>query len=380
MLLKSKLPDVGTTIFSLMSNLSAQYNAINLSQGFPDYDCSPELVSLVYQYMKKGFNQYAPMPGLLSLRERLSDKQQKLHASAYNPDTEITITAGGTQAIFTALACVIQSGDEVIIFDPAYDSYAPTVTVLGGIVKSLELNPPDYKINWKDVRRMISAKTRMIIINSPNNPTGVILDAEDMRELINITHNSEILILSDEVYEHLVYDGNQHLSVSRYPELKERSFITASFGKLFHNTGWKVGYCLAPEWLMVEFRKVHQFLVFSVNTPVQYAISDFLRDEKNYLDLGTFFQIKKNFFSNLLKDTRFDLLPCFGSYFQSVQYARISDEKDTDLAVRLTKEFGVASIPVSAFYSKNTDHHVLRFCFAKKQETLEEAVYRLSKV
>ena len=380
MLLKSKLPDVGTTIFSLMSNLSAQYNAINLSQGFPDYDCSPELVSLVYQYMKKGFNQYAPMPGLLSLRERLSNKQQKLHASAYNPDTEITITAGGTQAIFTALACVIQSGDEVIIFDPAYDSYAPTVTVLGGIVKSLELNPPNYKINWKDVRRMISAKTRMIIINSPNNPTGVILDAEDMRELINITHNSEILILSDEVYEHLVYDGNQHLSVSRYPELKERSFITASFGKLFHNTGWKVGYCLAPEWLMVEFRKVHQFLVFSVNTPVQYAISDFLRDEKNYLDLGTFFQIKKNFFSNLLKDTRFDLLPCFGSYFQSVQYARISDEKDTDLAMRLTKEFGVASIPVSAFYSKNTDHHVLRFCFAKKQETLEEAVYRLSKV
>ena len=380
MLLKSKLPDVGTTIFSLMSNLSAQYNAINLSQGFPDYDCSPELVSLVYQYMKKGFNQYAPMPGLLSLRERLSNKQQKLHASAYNPDTEITITAGGTQAIFTALACVIQSGDEVIIFDPAYDSYAPTVTVLGGIVKSLELNPPNYKINWKDVRRMISAKTRMIIINSPNNPTGVILDAEDMRELINITNNSEILILSDEVYEHLVYDGNQHLSVSRYPELKERSFITASFGKLFHNTGWKVGYCLAPEWLMVEFRKVHQFLVFSVNTPVQYAISDFLRDEKNYLDLGTFFQIKKNFFSNLLKDTRFDLLPCFGSYFQSVQYARISDEKDTDLAMRLTKEFGVASIPVSAFYSKNTDHHVLRFCFAKKQETLEEAVYRLSKV
>ena len=380
MLLKSKLPDVGTTIFSLMSNLSAQYNAINLSQGFPDYDCSPELVSLVYQYMKKGCNQYAPMPGLLSLRERLSDKQQKLHASAYNPETEITITAGGTQAIFTALACVIQSGDEVIIFEPAYDSYAPTVTVLGGIVKSLELNPPDYKINWKDVKKMISAKTRMIIINSPNNPTGVILDSEDMRELINITHNSEILILSDEVYEHLVYDGNQHLSVSRYPELKERSFITASFGKLFHNTGWKVGYCLAPEWLMVEFRKVHQFLVFSVNTPVQYAISDFLRDEKNYLDLGTFFQIKKNFFSNLLKDTRFDLLPCLGSYFQSVQYARISDEKDTDLAIRLTQEFGVASIPVSAFYSKNTDHHVLRFCFAKKQETLEEAVYRLSKV
>jgi len=380
MLLKSKLPNVGTTIFSIMSSLAEQYNAINLSQGFPDYDCSPELVNLVDHYMKKGYNQYAPMPGLLSLRERLSDKQRKLHTSEYNPHTEITITAGGTQAIFTALASVIQPGDEVLIFDPAYDSYAPAVTVMGGIVKSIELNPPDYKINWQDVRKLINSKTRMIIINSPNNPTGIILDEEDMRELISITHNSDILLLSDEVYEHLVYDGNEHLSVSRYPELKERSFITASFGKLFHNTGWKVGYCLAPEWLMVEFRKVHQFLVFSVNTPVQYAISDFLKDEKNYLDLSTFFQIKKNFFSNLLKDTRFDLLPCFGSYFQSVQYARISDEKDTDLAIRLIKEFGVASIPVSAFYSKNTDHHVLRFCFAKKQETLEEAVYRLSKV
>lgn len=380
MLLKSKLPDVGTTIFSVMSSLSAQYNAINLSQGFPDYECSAELVSLVDHYMKKGYNQYAPMPGLLSLREQLSDKQRKLHASEYNPHTEITITAGGTQAIYTALACVIQPGDEVLIFDPAYDSYAPAVTVMGGIVKSIELHPPDYKINWQDVRKLISSKTRMIIINSPNNPTGVILDEEDMRELISIADNTDILLLSDEVYEHLVYDGNQHLSVSRYPELKERSFITASFGKLFHNTGWKIGYCLAPEWLMVEFRKVHQFLVFSVNTPVQHAISDFLKDENNYLGLGAFFQFKKNFFSNLLKDTKFDLLPCLGSYFQSVQYTRISDEKDTDLAIRLTKEFGVASIPVSAFYSKNTDHHVLRFCFAKKQETLEEAVYRLSKV
>lgn len=380
MLLKSKLPDAGTTIFSVMSALSAQYNAINLSQGFPDYECSPELISLVGQYMKKGYNQYAPMPGLLKLRERIADKQLQLHHSAYSPDTEITITAGGTQAIFTALACVIHPGDEVIIFDPAYDSYSPTVTVLGGIVRSLELIPPDYKINWEEVRKLISPRTRMIIINSPNNPTGMILREEDILELISITRMSDILILSDEVYEHLVYDDHQHLSVSRYPELKERSFITASFGKLFHNTGWKVGYCLAPEWLMTEFRKVHQFQVFSVNTPVQYAIADFMNDERNYLELGVFFQAKKNFFVNLLKGTRFDLLTCSGSYFQSVQYSRISDEKDTDLAMRLITEFGVASIPVSAFYHRRSDHHVLRFCFAKKQETLEEAVYRLSKV
>ncbi len=380
MLLKSKLPDVGTTIFTVMSQLAAQYNAINLSQGFPDYDCSPELIDLVNKYMQQGHNQYAPMAGLMKLRERIADKQQNLHLSTYNPETEITITAGGTQAIFTALACIIQPGDEVIIFDPAYDCYAPTVTLLGGVVKTMELSPPHYKINWNEVRELINPKTRMIMINSPNNPTGITLTADDMQQLINLTRNSNILILSDEVYEHLIYDGAEHLSVCRYPELRERSFITASFGKLLHTTGWKVGYCLAPQWLMSEFRKVHQFLVFSVNTPVQYAIADFLGDPGNYLELSNFFQVKKDFFSNLLTDTRFDLLPCYGSYFQSVQYSRISDEKDTDLARRLTVEFGVASIPVSAFYSKSTDHHVLRFCFAKKQETLEKAVVRLSKV
>lgn len=380
MLLKSKLPEVGTTIFTVMSQLAAQYNAINLSQGFPDYDCSPELISLVSKYMKEGRNQYAPMAGLMSLRERIAEKQELLHLSIYDPESEITVTAGGTQAIFTALACVIQTGDEVIIFDPAYDCYAPTVTLLGGVVRSMELSPPDYKINWSEVKKLINPKTKMIILNSPNNPTGITLRNEDMKELISLTNNSDILILSDEVYEHLIYDRAEHLSVSRYPELKKRSFITASFGKLFHTTGWKVGYCLAPAWLMSEFRKVHQFQVFSVNTPVQYAIADFLNDRQNYLGLSNFFQAKKSFFANLLRDTRFDLLPCYGSYFQSVQYSRISDEKDTDLARRLTIEFGVASIPVSAFYSKSTDHHVLRFCFAKKQETLEKAVVRLSKV
>lgn len=380
MLLKSKLPDVGITIFTVMSHLASEHNAINLSQGFPDYDCSPKLVELVSRYMKSGYNQYAPMPGLLSLRERIAEKQNRLHHSDYDPGTEITVTAGGTQAIFTSLACVIHPNDEVVIFEPAYDSYAPTVKLLGGLVRPFELSPPDYKIEWALVRKLITPKTRMIILNSPNNPTGMTLREDDMAQLINITHNSNILILSDEVYEHLIYDGKQHLSVSRYPELRERSFITASFGKLFHNTGWKIGYCLAPACLTAEFRKVHQFMVFSVNTPVQYAISDFLEDQSNYLEINAFFQAKKDFFNTLMKKTRFDLLPCNGSYFQSVQYSRISNEKDTDLAKRLTTEFGVASIPVSAFYSKGTDYKVLRFCFAKKQETLEKAVDRLARV
>lgn len=380
MFIKSKLPEVGTTIFTVMSQLAAQYNAINLSQGFPDFDCSTDLVDLVSRYMKNGHNQYAPMAGLISLRERISEKQHHLHNTFYKPDSEITITAGGTQAIFTALACAINPGDEVIMFEPAYDSYMPTVTLLGGIVRAISLAPPDYTINWDEVRSLVTSKTRMIIVNTPNNPTGTILSLQDMQELISITRNTDIMVLSDEVYEHLVYDGNQHLSMSRFPELKERSFITASFGKLLHTTGWKVGYCLAPQVLMDEFRKVHQFLVFSVNTPVQHAISDFLKDQKNYMELSGFFQSKKDFFANLLTDTRFDLLPCYGSYFQSVTYKRISDESDTALAKRLVSEFGVATIPVSAFYSNRTDHQVLRFCFAKRQETLEKAVDKLRKV
>ena len=378
--LNSKLPKVGTTIFTVMSQLAVQYKAINLSQGFPDYDCSPQLVELVNHYMKTGFNQYAPMAGLSSLRERIAEKQEKLHLAKYNPDTEITITAGGTQAIFASIACVIEPGDEVIIFEPAYDSYTPSVNLFGGIVRAVELNAPDYTINWQEVRQLVNEKTRMIIINSPNNPTAKTLAEKDMAELISITRDSNILIISDEVYEHLVYDEKKHHSVSQYPELMERSFITASFGKLLHTTGWKVGYCLAPEFLMKEFRKVHQFEVFSVNSAVQYAISDHLLDERNYLEISDFFQAKKDFFHNLMQETRFDLLPCHGSYFQSVQYSRISDEGDTELAKRIIREYGVASIPVSAFYQKGTDHKVLRFCFAKKHETLERAVSSLAEI
>ena len=378
--IQSKLPEVGTTIFTVMSQLAVQHQAINLSQGFPDYECSPELIKLVDHYMRSGYNQYAPMAGLLSLRERIAEKQEKLHHVIYNPDTEITITAGGTQALFASIACVIRPDDEVIIFEPAYDAYGPTVTLFGGRIRAVELSAPNYSIDWVEVGKLINDKTRMIILNYPNNPTGRTLDEHDIKCLIDLTRDTNILLLSDEVYEHLIYDGKQHLSLSRYPELWERSFITASFGKLLHATGWKVGYCLAPEWLMKEFRKIHQFEVFSVNSFVQYAISDFLKNDRNYLEIRDFFQVKKDFFAALMKETRFDLLTCNGSYFQSVQYSKISNEKDTDLAIRLIKEFGVAGIPVSAFYSKGTDDHVLRFCFAKKKETLEKAVENLVKV
>lgn len=378
--LKSKLPEVGTTIFTVMSQLAVQYNAINLSQGFPDYECSPQLVELVHHYMKSGYNQYAPMAGVYALRERVAEKQEKLHKAKYHPETEITITAGGTQALFASIACVIKSGDEVIVFEPAYDSYAPSVSLFGGLVRPVELSAPNYEINWQEVESLINEHTRMIILNTPNNPSGRTLDENDIKELIRLTKCTNILILSDEVYEHLVYDGNKHLSLSRYEELRERSFITASFGKLLHTTGWKVGYCMAPEWLMKEFRKVHQYEVFSVNSAVQYAIADFLLDECNYLEISDFFQKKKDFFYNLMKETRFDLLPCNGSYFQLAQYSRISEEGDINLAKRIIKEFGVASIPVSAFYKKGNDYKVLRFCFAKKQETLERAVIKLAQI
>lgn len=376
----SKLPQTPVTIFTIMSALANEVGAINLSQGFPDYDCSTELVALVNQAMLKGNNQYAPMPGLMALRERISEKTEKLYGAKYNPDTEITITAGGTQAIFTAISAVIHPNDEVIVFEPAYDCYAPAVKLNGGIVKSLELHPPDYKIQWDMVRKLITNKTRMIILNSPHNPTATILDEDDITQLKSIVKDSDILILSDEVYEHLVFDGQKHLSMALYPELMERSFIIASFGKLFHTTGWKTGYCMAPAYLTHEFRKIHQFNVFSVNTPVQVAAATYLKNERHYLSLPEFFQQKRDYFKKGLAATKFELLPCKGSYFQSVTYKNIADEKDADFAIRLTKEIGVASIPVSAFYSRGTDHQVLRFCFAKKQETLDKAVNKLMKL
>jgi len=376
----SKLPQTGTTIFTVMSALASQVGAINLSQGFPDFDTSPKLIALVNAAMKAGHNQYAPMAGVVALRERIAEKTEKLYGAVYNPETEITVTAGGTQAIFTAITATINPNDEVIIFEPAFDCYAPAIKLAGGIVKSLELEPPNYRIPWPMVKRLINSKTRMIILNTPHNPTATILHQEDIDELTAIVKNQDILLLSDEVYEHLIYDGEMHHSLARYPELRQRSFIVASFGKPFHATGWKVGYCMAPEFLMSEFRKVHQFLVFSVNAPIQYAIADYLKDENTYLSLPAFFQEKRDYFRNGLEQSRFKLLPCSGSYFQSVTFNGITDEKDTDFVLRLTRDFGVAAIPTSVFYTRGTDHHVLRFCFAKRQETLDKAVERLVKV
>ncbi len=378
--INSKLPTVGTTIFTVMSKLATDHQAINLSQGFPDYGTDEKLIAAINQAMKDGFNQYAPMPGLLSLREQIAEKIETFYQAKYNPETEITITAGGTQAIFTAINTFITAGDEVIIFEPAYDCYAPAIKLLGGLVKPFELQAPDYKIDWEMVKKLFTANTKMIIINSPHNPTGSILRKEDIDALIKLTKNTDILILSDEVYEHIIFDGEQHQSVALYPELAERSFIVASFGKLLHTTGWKLGYCLAPAKLMAEFRKIHQFNVFSVNTPMQVGISNYLKSSKIYQELPIFFQQKRDFFQQLLSETKFELLPCKGSYFQCVSYNNISSEKDTDFAKKLVTEFGVATIPVSAFYTKNIDNKVLRFCFAKENSTLEKAVEKLRKL
>ena len=378
--IQSKLPGVSTTIFSVMSKLAADYNAINLSQGFPDYACDPKLTELVDKAMQDGYNQYAPMPGNTLLKETIAEKVEQLYQVNYNPDTEITITAGGTQAIFTALAAIINAGDEVIIFEPAYDSYAPTIRLLGGLVKTYELAPPAYGIDWEMVKKLFTSSTRMIILNSPQNPTGSILSEEDMKALIKLISGTDILILSDEVYEHLIYDGQQHQSVMLFPELRERSFVVASFGKLLHATGWKLGYCLAPELLTKEFRKVHQFNVFSVNSPMQQAIANYLKEPAHYTGISEFFETKRNYFRTLLVDSRFKLLPCHGSYFQCASYSDISDEKDVDFSIRLIKEFGVATIPVSAFYQKSTDHKIIRFCFAKEEATLAMAAEKLRNV
>ncbi len=376
----SKLQGIGPSIFSVMTQMANEHQAINLSQGFPDFDCDPELLALVKKSYDAGYNQYAPMPGLLDLREQIAAKVNRLHGADYHPDDEVTVTAGGTQAIFTAITAFVQANDEVIIFEPAYDCYAPAVKAMGGMVKYMPLNPPDFAIDWTQVQKLTNGNTRMIIINTPHNPTGMVWTEEDLQQLQKITRNTNILILSDEVYEHLIFDEKKHLSMAKYPELKERSLIVASFGKLFHTTGWKIGYCLAPETLMKEFRKIHQFMVFSVNTPLQHAIAAYLKKKEDFEDLGVLFQEKRDFFRKLITGSRFQLMDCHGSYFQLVSYQDISKESDIDFAARLVKEHGVASIPVSAFYSKNTDHHLLRFCFAKKEATLEKAAEALMKV
>ncbi len=375
----SKLPNTGQTIFSAMSSLAVKHNAINLGQGFPDFQMDESLIDLVNKAMKDGHNQYVHTDGLLSLRESIKDKVEFLYQNKINPETEITITPGATYVIYTALTSVLRPGDEVIVFEPAYDSYTPNIELNGAKPVLLSLLYPDYKIDWDKVKENITPATRVIIINSPNNPTGSVLDKNDMQQLSNIVSGTNILIVSDEVYEHIVFDGMQHESILKYPELFSRSFISFSFGKVYNCTGWKIGYCIAPENLMNEFRKVHQFNCFSCNAPVQFALADFLKEKNVYLELGNFLQSKRDYFLNLMKKTKFKSIPSHGSYFQLYNYSTISEENENDFAIRLTKEVGVATIPVSAFYKNRKDDKVLRFCFAKKESTLNIAVERLLK-
>ena len=375
----SKLPQVGTTIFTVMSVLAAEHKAINLGQGFPDFMMNAGLIALVNEAMQNGHNQYVHMNGLPLLRERLAEKIQSLYAANVHPDTEITITPGGTYAIYTALTTVLQPGDEVIVFEPAYDSYIPNIIINGAVPILIPLSYPSYSINWQLVKKSITPKTKMIMLNSPHNPTGMVLSSDDIEQLRSIVRDTGIFILSDEVYEHLMFDDLPHESMLRYPDLRERSLVCFSFGKTYHCTGWKLGYCVAPDSLMKEFRKVHQFNCFSCNSPVQFALANFIQQKEQYLQLGAALQQKRDYFQLLMQQTKFKALPSHGSYFQLYSYAGISEETEMDLAVRITSQYGVASIPVSAFYTKEKDDKVIRFCFVKKEATLEEAVNRLIK-
>ena len=375
-----KLPDVKTTIFTEMSLLAQQENAVNLSQGFPDYQADENLLRYLGDFAKEGYNQYAPLFGIKELREEISRKFTSQYHVDYHPDSEINITAGATQGIFTVISAFVEKGDEVIIFEPAYDCYEPAIILNGGIVKNVKMLYPDYKINWNDVKNLVSEKTKMIVINNPNNPSGKILKQNDIDELIKIVKDTNIIILSDEVYENITFDGKSHLTLAKYPELKERTFVVGSFGKLLHITGWKIGYILAPEQLINEFRKVHQYNVFCVNTPAQYAIAKYLQNIQDFSETSTFFEEKRNYLRSALLETPFELLDCEGTYFLSANFGSISDMLDKDFCYWLTKEHKVATIPFSAFYKDKTDEKVIRFCFAKKQETLDQAIEQLIKL
>jgi methionine aminotransferase len=376
-ILKSKLPKTGTSIFTAMSELALKHNAINLAQGFPGFDGSEALMDLVSTYMKKGYNQYAPMQGVMALREAIAAKVASSYGAKYDPEKEITITAGATQALFTAIATVVKEGDEVIVFEPAYDSYVPAIELNGGIPVYIQLKAPDYRIDWSEVKKLINQRTRLIVLNTPHNPTGTVMSSSDMLQLEKLTKHSEIVVLSDEVYEHIVFDALQHQSVTRYPGLAERSFVVSSFGKSFHATGWKIGYCMGPSNLMNEFRKIHQFMVFSVNTPIQYALAEYLNSTDAFQELSGFYASKRDQFLQLIQGSKFKAVASSGSYFQLLDYSKISEEGDLEFAKRLTKEIGVAAIPTSVFYHKPVDCKVLRFCFAKDSETLKKASEKL---
>lgn len=363
-----------------MSSLAAEKKAVNLGQGFPDYNMDEELVELVNKAMKEGHNQYVHMNGYFPLREALAEKVNFLYQTSINPESQITITPGGTYALYTALTTIIQPGDEVIVFEPAYDSYIPAIELNGGKAIRLQLTFPNYAIDWNKVKESINSKTRAILLNSPHNPTGSVLSKNDIEELTSIVKGTNILIISDEVYEHLIFDGLEHESMLKYPELMERSFVCFSFGKVYNCTGWKLGYCITSPYLMSEFRKIHQFNCFSCDSPKQVALATFLQNREPYLELGSFLQKKRDYFQKLMKETKFKPLPSHGSYFQIYSYADLSNENERDFAIRITKDYGVATIPVSAFYQDEVNHKVVRFCFSKKESTLEKAVAQLKLV
>lgn len=369
----SKLPYAGTTIFTVMSKLASDENALNLSQGFPSFDCAPELTNLVADYMRRGFNQYAPMSGVPALKEQLAEKTSRVYGVDYHPEEEVTIVSGATEAIFCAVTAVVQPGDEVILFEPAYDSYRPAIDLSGGIPVYIRLKAPDFQIDWEEVRAKITDKTKAIMVNTPHNPVGTVFSRQDLDQLANLINDREIYVISDEVYEHIVFDGEKHHSMMTHPVLRERSFVCGSFGKTYHVTGWKIGYCLAPKPLSAEFRRIHQFITFSTPTPLQYALADFLKFPEHYEELSAFYQRKRDRFNAAIAASRFSFTPSKGSFFQIVSYERITDEYDYDLAVRLTKEIKVASIPVSVFYQDRRDDKLLRFCFAKDDDILDRA-------
>jgi len=380
--LVSRLPHVGTTVFTRMSQLAIDHGAVNLGQGFPDFACDPALVDLVTDAMRGGHNQYPPMTGLPALRQAIAAKIETTYGHRYDANTEITVTAGASQAIQSAILAVVHPGDEVIVIEPAYDCYAPAIALAGGIVVpvTMRLDADGYRVEWADVRAAVTPRTRMVVINTPHNPTGTILRQADLDALVAIVQDTQILVLSDEVYEHMVFDGEPHASVARHPALAERAFVVSSFGKTFHVTGWKIGYVAAPAALMVEFRKVHQYNVFCVNAPMQHAIAAYLEDPAPWRDLPAFYQAKRDLFRAGLAASRFTLLPSDGTYFQCVRYDAISSLSEAEFAEWLTREIKVAAIPVSAFYSQPEESHVVRFCFAKKDETLQLALERLARL
>ena len=378
--MQSKLPGVGVTIFTVMSALASEHGAINLSQGFPDFAIDGELVELVARHMREGRNQYAPMQGVMLLRERIAEKARLLYCCEYDPETEICITSGGTEALYGAVAATIQPGDEAVLIEPAYDSYAPAVLLSGGVPVFCQMRYPGYTIDWDQVRDSITAKTRVLFLNSPHNPTGSILSADDIHALIDIVSGTGIIIISDEVYEHIIFDGRRHESMARYPELKERSFVIGSFGKTCHATGWKVGYAMGPRGLMKEFIKVHQYLTFATCTPIQHALADYLAHSDTYLSVAGFYNKKRDLFRESIAAARFTCIPSCGTYFQMLDYSEITDEPDIDFARRLAIEYKVAAIPPSVFYDRRQDNRTLRFCFAKRDETLLKAVERLCRI